>query len=236
MGWAGCIGSVTGMNAAGITIGEMTSTSPDETFDGLPLFLFMRKVLEEAVSLEQATAIMKETPRTLGWNFVVGDGKIPDARAFEVDASACDVFSPMDPMESRETGHSPFPDGVRRTNHPCGDGQLEKVASMLAGSRGIDLPAWEAARPLVADYLERSDSWQRYDWLGRQIGSLPGRIDAKEALRLLANGPVRCNATLHSVVLDPRGRIAYISNAGVDPVKSAWRLPYLRIDFTAWFD
>lgn len=236
LGWAGCIGSVTGMNALGITIGEMTSTTPDETFDGLPLFLFMRQILEEAANLDQAAALMHRTPRTLGWNFVMGDGKVPAARAFEVDAAACEVFAPMDPAENRRTGHSPLPDLVRRTNHPCGDRHLKKAAAMHAKAAGQEMPEWDAALPLVSAYLRETDSWQRYDWLGRQIGSLPGKVDRKEALRLLTNGPVRCNATLHSVLFDPRGKTVYVSNAGVDPVCSAWKLPYLRIDLASWFD
>ena len=42
VGWAGGVGSVSGMNSKGITIGEMTLPSPDATFDGLPLLLQMR--------------------------------------------------------------------------------------------------------------------------------------------------------------------------------------------------
>lgn len=236
VGWAGCIGSVSGMNAAGITIGEMTCSSPDETFDGLPLFLIMRRVLEKTASLDEAVRLIQEGPRTLGWNFVIGDGKIPDARALEVDAKTCEVYAPLDPKEEAETGHSPLADAIRRTNHPCGGEPLKKVAGIYARKLGLKMPEWEAARPLVKAYLSQGNSWRRYHWLGERIRSMPGGIGVEEAVELLGSGPVKCGATLHSCVFDPVGRTAYVSNAGVDPKKTASEMPYIRIDLKKWFE
>lgn len=235
VGWAGSIGSVSGMNAKGITIGEMTSGTPDSTFDGMPLFVIMRRILEKASTLEEAVAIMQQGPRTTGWNFVIGDAQIPDARALEVDAKTCEVFAPMDPKEGSDTGHMSLPDAVRRTNHPCGGEQLKKVAMGYATRTNIPIPDWEAAKPLVLQWLQSNDSWARYTWLGKQIQAMPGRIDVQQALELLSNGPVFCDATLHSWVFDPKNQTAYVSNAGVDPVETASRRPYYQIDLKEWF-
>ena len=236
VGWAGCIGSVSGMNASGITIGEMTSSSPDETFDGLPLFLTMRLVLEKASTLEEAVKIIRDKPRTLGWNYVIGDGAVPDACALEVDAETCEIFGPMDTKEEVETGHAPLPDAVRRTNHPCGGAILKKIAGMYAKKMGIDLEPFEAVRPLVKSFMTSRDSWQRYSWLGEQIRAKPEGIGVKEALELLANGPVKCGATLHSWVFDPKNHAAYVANAGTNPVRTASERPYVRIDLEKWFE
>ena len=230
--WAGAIGSVSGMNAKGITIGEMTSSSPDSTFDGLPLHLIMRRVLQDATCLEEAVKILQQGPRTTGWNFVIGDAKIPDARALEVDAKVCDVYAPMDPKEGAQTGHWAMPDAVRRTNHPIGEALLMKLASVYAPRLNIEIPDVATAIPL----LKMQNTWQRYDWLGKQIQARPGGTDVEQALQLLANGPVRNDATLHSWVFDPKNQVAYVAVAGNNPPVTATSRPYTRIDLAPWFD
>ncbi len=234
-GWAGTIGSVSGMNAAGITIGEMTSSSPDETFDGIPLLIIMRRVLEEAKTVEEAVSIIAHGPRTLGWNFVIGDGARRDARALEVDAKFCGVYAPEDPMENEGTAHWSIPDAVRRTNHPCGDSQLAKVARQYGEQNGIDLSDWDTVKPMALGLLKDQNSWHRYDWLGKQIQARPGAVGVIEALQLLSNGPVRNDVTLHSWVFDPDNQLAYVANAGVDPIVTATSMPFTEVKLAQWF-
>ena len=230
-GWAGAIGSVSGMNAQGITLGEMTSSSTQETFDGLPLMLMMRRVLDSAKTLDEAVAILKRGPRTTGWNFIVGDGKKPDGRALEVDAVDCEVFTPMDLKESDQTGHWAMENAVRRTNHPCGLSQVNKLIDRYATQFNLsrdDLPA-------ALLVLKTQNTWQRYDWLGKQIQAQPGKIDVPQALQLLANGPVKNNGTLHSWVFDPKNQTVYLSDAAVDPPVTATERPYTKISLAEWF-
>jgi hypothetical protein len=52
LSWAGGIGSVSGISATQLTIGEMTP-SPNATYDGLALFVTMRRVLEQTNINEQ---------------------------------------------------------------------------------------------------------------------------------------------------------------------------------------
>jgi predicted choloylglycine hydrolase len=231
--WAGCLGGVSGMNAKGITIGEMTSKTTDETFDGVPLMVIMRRVVEEAASLDEAVAIMEKGPRTLGWNFIIGDAQTPDARALEVDARHCAVFAPLDPKEGEETGHQSMKDAVRRTNHPCGKVHLEKLLVLYKDKvpAELDLSDWNVVKGL----LKTVETWDRYDWLGTQIQAQPGGIDVKEALQLLANGPVQCDVTLHSWVFDPKNNAAYIANAGWNPPVTASSRAYAHIDLAPWF-
>lgn len=230
-GWAGTIGSVSGMNSQGITLGEMTSSSTQETFDGLPLMLMMRHVLDSAKTLDEAVAVIKRGPRTTGWNFIIGSGKAPDARALEVDAADCEVFTPMDPKENGETGHRAMQDAVRRTNHPCGLVQIHKLIGKYGKQFNLSPDNVQAAIPV----LKMQNTWQRYDWLGKQIEALPGKIDVPQALQLLANGPVKNNGTLHSWVFDPKNQVVYLSNAGVDPLVTASERPYTKINLAEWF-
>ena len=234
--FAGTIGGVSGMNAKGITIGEMTSSTPTESFDGVPLLLLMRRVIEKGSTLEEAVAIMEAGPRTTGWNFVIGDAKIPDARALEVDAEVCEVFAPMDPKESAETFHASMPDAVRRTNHPCGRAQMEKVAAAYGPRLGVDLSTWDKVAAALPMILPQQNSWQRYDWLGKQIEARPAGIDVKEAVQLLSNGPVKAGNTLHSWVFDPANNAAYVAVAAVEPPAPATDQVFTRIDLAEWFN
>ncbi len=233
-GWAGGVGSVSGMNARGITFGEMTCVSTDATFDGIPLCVLMRRVLQEAGTLNEAVSIMQAGPRTTGWNFVLGDGKTPDARALEVDAKACEVFGPSDPKENEETGHWSMPDAVRRTNHPISATQLLKLAQAVGPKMGLNITTMEQL-PAAVFILKLQNTWQRYDWLGKQIQAKPKGMDIKEALQLLANGPVFNDDTLHSWVFDPKNKTAYVAVAGSNPPLTATRRPFTRIDLSPWF-
>jgi len=231
VGWAASIGSVSGMSSRGITIGEMTSSTQNETFDGLPLFLIMRRVIEKATNLNEAVAIMQKGPRTTGWNFVIGDGMKLDARALEVDAVDCEVYGPADPKEGQDTGHRSMPDAVRRTNHPCGMNMCKKLVARYGAQYGIQPDDVKSAIPL----LQLQNTWQRYDWLGAQIEARPGKIDVAEALQMLANGPVRNDVTLHSWVFDPKNRTAYVAVAGSNPPVTSTSRAYTKIDLSEWF-
>jgi len=232
-GWSGGIGSVSGMNAEGITIGEMTSVSSEETFDGLPLMLLMRRVLEKAATLDEAVAIIEKGPRTTGWNFIMGDGKIPSARALEVDAVSCGVFGPLDPKETERTGHWAMKDAIRRTNHPIGEAQLLKLALRYGAQYGIDAGNLQAALPL----LKMQNTWKRYDWIGKQIEARPGGMDVAAAAQLLANPPVGGpdTETLHALICDPSNKTAYVAVAGANPPVPAPLTRFVKIGLAQWF-
>lgn len=234
IGWAGGIGSVSGMNSRGITFGEMTLPSPDATFDGLPLFLQMRLVLEQCGTLDEAVAFMENCNRTTGWNFIIGDGKIPDGRALETDAKYCTVFAPMDMKETDETGHWGMEDCVRRTNHPVGLEQLLRLGVAYGEQYGMKVESaadLQALRPL----LQGLETWLRYEYLSREIEKLSGKLDVREAVRILATGPVHQDNTLHSMVFDPSNHTVYVANAGNNPPVTATDRPFTQIDLEKWF-
>lgn len=234
VGWAGGVGSVSGMSAKGITFGEMTLPSPNATFDGLPLFLTMRRVLEKASNLDEAIAIIKKGPQTRGWNYILGDGTAHDGRALEVDSKSVDVYTPLDPKEGAETQHESLEDAVRRTNHPVGKERLLELALAEGPEHGINVKTWEELT-LLFPLVKSINTFQRYDWLGQQIKERPAAIDVTVALALLANGPVFNDHTLHSWVFDPTAETAYVAKAGNNPPLTATRQPYMKIDLTEWF-
>lgn len=71
--YAGFIGSVTGMNAKKIALGEVGAQGYGN-WDGVPMAFLMREVLENASSLEDAYTIFTTSPRTCEYFYIVSDG------------------------------------------------------------------------------------------------------------------------------------------------------------------
>ncbi len=82
--YAGFVGSVTGMNAERVSIGEMGGRGMGH-WDGVPMALLVRMVLEEADTLDQAIATFRDQPRTCEYYYVIADGK--SGKAVGVEAS-----------------------------------------------------------------------------------------------------------------------------------------------------
>jgi isopenicillin-N N-acyltransferase like protein len=85
--YAGFIGSVTGMNADRVSIGEMGGRGMGH-WDGVPMALLVRMVLEEADTLDRAIAVFRDHPRTCEYYFVIADGKTGKAVGMEASWDA----------------------------------------------------------------------------------------------------------------------------------------------------
>jgi len=96
VGYAGFVGSVTGMNDQQVAVGEMGGGGVGD-WDGLPMALLVRRVLEQATTLDDALRIFSETPRTCEYYYVVSDGKIPSARGLVTAAKRFEVIEPNVP-------------------------------------------------------------------------------------------------------------------------------------------
>ncbi len=91
--YSGFIGSVTGMNEKQIAIGEMGGRGEGQ-WDGVPMPMLFRMVLEEADTLNEAVEVFKNTPRTCEYYYVISDGKIPDARGLHCTPEEVLVLEP----------------------------------------------------------------------------------------------------------------------------------------------
>jgi isopenicillin-N N-acyltransferase like protein len=96
--YAGFIGSVTGMNAEHISVGEMGGGGVG-LWQGMPMALLVREVLTRATSLEEAIAIYRDTPRTCQYFYVVADGETNEAVGME---ASWQTFTIVRPGESHE--------------------------------------------------------------------------------------------------------------------------------------
>lgn len=103
-----------GFNEEGIAIGMQVCWSEDYTFHGIPAKVRTQMVLDYASSSQDAIDILTNN-KTLGWNFVISDAKIPEGYAVETSANHSYFGTFDDPVESNQ----PFwgiNHVVRRTN------------------------------------------------------------------------------------------------------------------------
>ncbi len=224
--YAGCIGAVTGINSAGLTFGEMTASSSRETLDGLPLFFICRQLLQYCGTIEQAERLVSEYPATTGWNFLISDGKVPTARAFEVDAEKVVIFKPDDRAENDPPIHWPMPDCVRRTNHFLSREMQLKQAERV----GIPIELGRLA-------IRSLDTWQRYASLSHWIKTHRGQLDARLARALLQTEPVAGGGNLHSVVFEPARNRLWVANAAWEDGKAspAYKQHYVFVDLNRFW-
>lgn len=103
--YAGFIGSVTGMNAEQVSIGEMGGRGLGH-WAGVPMAFLLRDALEKGKTLDDAIAVFRDNPRTCQYYYVLADAKTN--RAVGMEAS-WDVFQLIQPGAS----HPLLPDGVK---------------------------------------------------------------------------------------------------------------------------
>lgn len=86
IGWVGFLGAISGMNAQGITLGEMGYKDPaNEDLRGRPMAFMLRDVLSQASSLNQARNIISSAPGENSYLFLISDGKTQQAELYVKD-------------------------------------------------------------------------------------------------------------------------------------------------------
>ena len=97
--YAGFIGSVTGMNARHVSIGEMGGSGQGH-WKGMPMSFLVREVLERAGDVDAALAIFRNNPRTCQYFYVIADGNTNRAVGVQTTWEMMKVVQPgeADPM------------------------------------------------------------------------------------------------------------------------------------------
>ena len=102
--YAGFVGSVTGMNAEKVSIGEMGGKGLGH-WDGVPMAFLVRMVLEEAKTWTRRSPIFRDHPRTCEYYYVIADGKTGKGVGME---ASWDVFSVIaDGREQPQASRAP---------------------------------------------------------------------------------------------------------------------------------
>jgi hypothetical protein len=137
--YAGFIGSVTGMNAKNISIGEMGGRGLGH-WEGVPMAFLVRMALEEASTLDEAIAVFRDHPRTCEYYYVLADGN--SGRAVGMQAS-WDAFGTVKMGEANERLPHAVKDAVLLS---VGDRYEELARRVRAGHGTFDA---ESARTLM---------------------------------------------------------------------------------------
>jgi hypothetical protein len=132
--YAGFIGSVTGMNAQHVSVGEMGGGGLGH-WAGVPMSFLVREVLERGKDLDTAIAIFRDSPRTCQYFYVVADAKTN--RAVGMEAS-WDNFFTIGPGESHPLLPTPVEDAVLLS---AGGRYKELVRRAQAAHGSIDADA-----------------------------------------------------------------------------------------------
>jgi hypothetical protein len=91
--YAGFIGSVTGMNARHVSIGEMGGGGLGH-WEGVPMAFLVREVLERAADLDAAISIFRDNPRTCQYFYVIADAKTNRAVGMEASWNKFEIIRP----------------------------------------------------------------------------------------------------------------------------------------------
>ena len=144
VGYGGFIGSVSGMNAKSISLGEMGGRG-EGNWDGVPMATLMRRALEECSTLDDVMTLWKTSPRTCEYYYVFADGKTN--RAVGVAAVPESVQFVM-PGES----HPLLGDGIKDAIVLSAGSRLEELRKRVTNLHGkIDVQAAQSlmSRPVA---------------------------------------------------------------------------------------
>ncbi len=216
--WAGFVGGVTGINAAGISIGEKGSDSRDEAFTGFPMIFLVREALHAAKSLDAAIATFERGPRTCGYCYVIGSGDERLAACIESTRSQFFVSRSDDDAEAIPP-HTRLVDAVRRTNHFVGK-------ATAATQRDVYDPR-----------VSRASSFELYEAITAFLTERHGKLDGPAFVELLRRYPPG-HGCLHQAVMGATDRLLWLANAADDrklPFAGAQNRDFVRYDLKAWF-
>ena len=96
VGFAGFIGSVTGLNERQVAIGEMGGGGRGK-WDGTPMATLVRRGLEECDDLAAVRTLFADSPRTCEYYYVFSDGKGPAACGVSATPEAIEFLEPGAP-------------------------------------------------------------------------------------------------------------------------------------------
>ena len=72
LGYAGFIGTVTALNERGLAVGEMGGRGEGD-WDGMPMNFLLRDIMERAATVAEALEILRNTPRTCEYYYILSD-------------------------------------------------------------------------------------------------------------------------------------------------------------------
>jgi hypothetical protein len=146
VGYAAFIGSVSGMNAEKISLGEMGGRG-EGLWDGAPMATLMRRALEECDSLEEVRELWTKSPRTCEYYYVFADGETNSAVGVAATPEMIEFINPGQ-------GHERLGEGIRDAVVLSAGSRLEELRRRVQDKHGkidAELGQWLMSRPVAME-------------------------------------------------------------------------------------
>lgn len=211
VGYAGSVGSITGMNERQITIGEMGGGGQG-FWDGMPMSLLVRDALERASTLEDAKQIFADVPRTCEYYYVISDAKIP---------SAYGVYATPKQIQFLNPGESyGFLDAPAPPRNDSG-GTKALIRDFTIESSPFQTLILSAEKKILG-FLNTPppDSMiisgpDRYRFFADRLQEHYGKVNPT-LLQEMIKRPVAMKSNLHNAIFHPATLEAWVAHAGPD--------------------
>ena len=189
--WPGFCAVVTGMNASGLFIADLTSLSRDRTLKGTPALLQNRIAIQQGRTLDEMEDVLRKAKRTVGKNLLIAAPE--GARVLEVSA--------------RQVVSRSAPDNILAcTNH--------FETPLMAGSQGsVKKPP---RTDVPEEYFSYAYSKMRYDSVMALASK--DKVAVSDAVSVLSAEPVGNRTTVQSVILFPGSKKLLIARSEQTPV------------------
>jgi isopenicillin-N N-acyltransferase like protein len=110
IGWVGYLGAVSGMNAEGITLGEMGYRDPPgEVLEGIPMPFLLREVMKKSHNLADVRKVVGESIGTNSYVFLMSDGKTKESELYIKDRKRFLTFKPGEHLHDDKEDLTPIP-------------------------------------------------------------------------------------------------------------------------------
>jgi isopenicillin-N N-acyltransferase like protein len=213
--YAGFIGVVTGMNQEKIAIGEIGGLGYG-SWQGVPMAFLLREILQNAATLEDAKAILQNSPRTCEYYYIFSDGKTNESIGVYATASQLRFIAPGDSYALIAPSHLPENYGQN------GDNDKFVLTGCAADNTPYQTLLFENDKRLAMLFrLQPTDCLlltgyphpERYPVLVERTLKEYGSIDEKTLIDIVKS-PVARDSNLHNAIFQPSLLKVWIAHAG----------------------
>jgi isopenicillin-N N-acyltransferase-like protein len=164
VGWVGFLGAVSGMNAEGITLGEMGYGDPEgETMRGMPMPFVLRDVLTYSKNLSDVRKQISSKPGTNSFVFLMSDGKNDRSELYVRDRNRFEVHKPGVELKDNTKTFPAIKEVLYGGHYP------DRMTKVLSEKRGVITP--EVIMTEVVPFIAMPSNFQNvvYEPKGLQL-------------------------------------------------------------------
>lgn len=213
--YAGFIGTITGMNRDKIAIGEIGGLGYG-SWKGIPMSFLLREILENASTIDEAKAILENSPRTCEYYYVISDGKTKESVGVYATASQLRYFEPGESYALIAPSGLPSNYGTNGDNDKfiLNDCSAENTAyQTLLFEKDHRLAMLFRLQPKDCLLLTGFPTPERYPVLVERVLEHYGSIDEKTLIEIVRR-PVSKESNLHNAIFKPSELKIWIAHAG----------------------